>query len=190
MAAVSLSIVMPGCTPSDVEKAAARAAKAESDGLENRKLSILNAHEYETISLLVDAIIPRDEHSGSASDAGVPMFIDFLLEDVPSIQNPVVYGLAWLDQRCRAEFGTAFIRCSVAERNSLLDRIAYPNDVEEMDLKAGSQFFSVARNLTASGFFSSKMGMEDLQYIGNIARPEWTGCTGEVMAHIGQSYDP
>lgn len=189
MAAASLATALSGCTAAEIEKAADKVSAAGTDGLENRTRAILNAHEFETIRVLADAIIPRDEHSGSASDAGVPMFIDFLLEDVPSMQTPVTEGLAWLDKRCSTEFGNTFVQCGSAEQTSLLDRIAYPNNIQDKDLKKGAEFFSLVRNLTASGFFSSKMGMEDLQYMGNAVRPEWTGCPEEAMNHIGHAYE-
>ena len=56
-------------------------------------------------------------------------------------------------------------------------------------LAYGVKFFSTMRNLTASGFFSSKIGMADLQYMGNVARPEWNGCPDEALAHLGISYE-
>jgi gluconate 2-dehydrogenase gamma chain len=188
LAFASLATVIPGCTPSDIEQAAEKAAGAVSDGLEGRQPTVLNPHDYETVRVLVDYIIPRDDRSGSASDAAVPEFIDFLLEDVEDMQTPVLGGLAWLDHQCRTENGNSFIECDVAQQRSLLDRIAYPNAVDD-DLKAGADFFSTMRDLTASGFFSSKMGVEDLQYQGNVARPEWTGCSDDAMTHLGLSYN-
>lgn len=188
LAFASLASVVPACTPADVKKASERAATAVSDGLEHRNPAVLNKHEMETVRVLVDYIIPRDEHSGSASDAYVPEFIDFMMEDIPSLTTPVREGLAWLDHYCRTEFDREFISCSEAEQRSVLDRIAYPNDVDDK-FEAGATFFSTMRDLTATGFFSSKMGVEDLKYMGNVARPEWTGCPKNALAHIGMSYE-
>jgi len=188
LALASLAGVLPGCTPSDVEKVAEKVAAAAADGLENRDPTILNQHEFDTVRLLADYIIPRDEHSGSASDAYVPEFIDFMMEDLPELRTPLQNGLAWLDNFCRAEHDKPFLQCTEIEQRSLLDGIAYPNEVAD-DMKEGARFFSQMRNLTATGFFSSKMGMEDLKYMGNMARPEWTGCPESALAHIGMSYE-
>jgi len=188
LAVAALTAVVPGCTPADVERAADRVKTGTSVDLDDRNATVLDAHNFETVHTLVDFIIPKDEHSGSASDAGVPMFIDFLLEDVPDMKVPVLDGLKWLDSQCLDEFDLTFIDCDEMQQHSLLDRIAYPNQVDD-DLQDGAAFFTTMRNLTASGFFSSKMGMEDVQYIGNVMRPEWTGCPDDAMAHVGSAYD-
>ena len=188
MGAASLAALIPGCSAEQIESAASRVAGSGTPELENRNPTILNPHEYQTVTALVDFIIPADDRSGSASDAGVPAFIDFLLEDLPSMETPVRGGIAWLDHWARETFETEFIDCTLVQQQEMLDQIAFPNDAPE-ELQAGADFFSTMRNLTASGFFSSKMGMEDLQYIGNVARPEWTGCPDEAMNHLGMSYD-
>lgn len=147
-------------------------------------------HEYETVTVLTDMIIPADERSGSASEAGVPAFMDFIMTDDllagrQERQTAMRGGLAWLDHQCLERFdGQLFVECSPAERETLLDQIAYPDDAAP-ELEAGVQFFNSFRDLTASGFFSSKMGVEDLEYIGNTSLSEWTGCPDEVLRHIG-----
>src|SRR6266511_2180111 len=117
------------------------------------------AHEWETVRMLVDLIIPKDARSGSATDAGVPEFMDFMLGDDRDLETPVRGGLAWLDHECAA----------------LLDDIAWPKKAKP-EHAAGVAFFTSFRNLTASGFWSSKMGIEDLQYQGNTFVAEWRGC--------------
>src|SRR5690242_11633497 len=56
--------------------------------------------EWETVRILVDLIIPKDERAGSATDAGVPEFMYFMLGDGPGPAVPVGGGLAWLDHEC------------------------------------------------------------------------------------------
>jgi gluconate 2-dehydrogenase gamma chain len=145
-------------------------------------------HEYATVIVLVDLIIPRDEPSGSASDAGVPEFMDFMMIDQPVRQTAMRGGLAYIDHLCDAHFDRNFIECTDAERKQVLDDLAYPGRVEPA-LAHGAAFFSSFRDLTASGFWTSKMGIEDLQYLGNKALAEWKGCPSEALEHLGVKYE-
>ena len=97
-------------------------------------------------------------------------------------------GLAWLDTECVERFGHPFLACTDAERRALLDLIAWPAKAPP-ELSHGVAFFSRVRDLTASGFWSSKMGIADLQYLGNTAVAEWTGCPPEALAKLGVKYD-
>ena len=145
-------------------------------------------HEYETVRVLVDLIIPADERSGSATDAGVPEFMDFMMIDQPNLQRPLRGGLAWLDHQCRKRFTNTFVECDDAQRREMLDEIAWP-DLAKPEMSQGVAFFNSFRDLTASGFWSSKMGVDDLQYMGNTFVREWTGCPQEVLDKVGVSYD-
>lgn len=149
-------------------------------------------HEFETVRVLSDLVIPADERSGSATDAGVPRFMDFVMTDeqlggreaMEQRQTAMRGGLAWLDYQCRERFDALFVDCTEAQRRELLDLIAWPEDAPP-DMEAGVEFFNSFRDLTASGFFSSRMGMEDVQYQGNTYVEEWTGCPDAVHEHIG-----
>jgi len=145
------------------------------------------AREWETVRLLVDLIIPKDERSGSATDAGVPEFMDFMLGDDPDLQTPIRGGLAWLDHECDDRYGKTFVTCTDAERAGLLDDIAWPKK-SKREHAAGVAFFNSFRDFTASGFFSSKLGVQDLRYIGNTFVAEWKGCPPEALAKLGVSY--
>ena len=144
--------------------------------------------EWETVRLLVDLIIPADEYSGSATEALVPEFMDFTMVDRPSRQQPMRGGLTWLDIVCNDRYGSRFVRCSDQQRADLLDDIAWPERAPEQMVQ-GVSFFNSFRDLTASGFYSSKLGVEDLQYSGNRAIAEWRGCPPEVLDHLGVAYD-
>lgn len=144
-------------------------------------------HEMKTITLLGDLIIPRDEKSGSASDAGVPDFIEFIVKDMPHHQTPMRGGLKWLDVQCAKQFGKAFIDLAANDQTKMLDQIAYPEQATP-EMKQGVAFFNLMRDLTACGFFSSKIGIEDVGYVGN--RPnQWDGVPQEVLAQYGLKYD-
>lgn len=142
------------------------------------------AHEYQTVRVLVDLILPRDARSGSATDAGVPEFMDFMMIDRPDGQTRMRGGLAWLDAECRERFGAGFIACSDEQRRELLNLIAWP-DRAPAELSHGVAFFNMFRDLTSSGFWSSRMGVEDLRYIGNTYVAEWHGCPVEQLRKIG-----
>lgn len=141
-------------------------------------------HEYRTIEVLVDVLLPKDERSGSATEAGVPQFMDFMMIDQPDRQVAMRGGLAWLDLECDERFGKRLIDCGATEQASLFDLIAWP-DRAPAELSHGVEFFSRFRDLTATGFFTSKMGFEDLRYMGNVFVTEWTGCPDEALRRLG-----
>ncbi|MEP6473270.1 MAG: gluconate 2-dehydrogenase subunit 3 family protein, partial [Gemmatimonadota bacterium] len=118
----------------------------------------------------------------------VPEFMDFILNDQKGMQTPTRGGLAWLDTECRERFGQTFVLASDRDRRQLLDLIAYPAKAPK-ELSQGVSFFNDFRDLTASGFFSSKMGVEDLQYLGNVFVHEWEGCPPAALAKLGVKYD-
>lgn len=131
--------------------------------------------ELQTVRILSDLIIPRDGHSGSATDAGVPEFVDFVLAEWPEHQTPIRGGLAWLDRESMRRTGKPFRETAAAEQAALLDEIAYPARARP-ELKAGVEFFNHFRDLVLSGFYSSKEGVKDLGYAGNTFVAEWKGC--------------
>jgi hypothetical protein len=141
-------------------------------------------HEYATVLVLVDLIIPKDERSGSATDAGVPQFMDFMMTDQPSRQTAMRGGLAWLDRECVTRFDKDFLTSAAAQRAQVLDDISWPHKAKP-EHAHGVAFFNSFRDLTASGFFTSKMGIADLQYMGNGYVPEWTGCPANVLKKLG-----
>jgi hypothetical protein len=148
------------------------------------KPKFFTAHEYATVRVLVDLIIPKDERSGSATDAGVPEFMDFIMGDEPSRQLAMRGGLAWIDRACVTRFDKAFVDCTSAERTQVLDTIAWPQKAAP-EVSQGVAFFNSFRDLTASGFWTTRMGIKDLAYIGNVYVPEWTGCPDEVLKKLG-----
>ena len=161
--------------------AAARQAAASGIAFEPEFFS---AHEWQTVSLLVDMILPADERSGSASDAGVPEFMDFIMADQPRRQTAMRGGLAWLDREATARFDRSFVDCETSEREAILDEISWPDRAPE-ELSQGVAFFNSFRDLTASGFWSSRMGIEDLQYLGNEYVARWPGCPDEQLRRLG-----
>ena len=163
---------------------AARAVKHDRKSGASYEPVFFTAAEFALVGVLADMIIPRDDRSGGAVDAGVPEFMDFMMTDQPNRQVAMRGGLGWLDAASRRLHDKGFVDASPAERAALLDLIAYPVDAPE-ELGPGTAFFNSFRDLTATGFFTSKMGIEDLQYMGNRVTPVWNGCPDECYAHLG-----
>jgi len=172
--------------PESVREASALARTAVARGAPYEPKHF-TAHEWETVRLLVDLIIPKDERSGSATDAGVPEFIDFMVGDDADLETPIRGGLAWLDHECDNRYGKTLVASSDTDRTALLDDIAWPKKAKR-EHSAGVAFFNSFRDLTASGFFSSKLGVQDLRYIGNTFVSEWKGCPPEALAKLGVTY--
>lgn len=147
--------------------------------------------EWQTVRVLVDYIIPKDAKSGSATDAKVPEFMDWLLADKEAsltTQTAIRGGLGWLNRESQDRFGRGFVAASDAQRRQLLDDIAWPGKARP-EMSQGVAFFNRMRDFTASGFFSSHMGWQDLDYRGNVFNPHWDGCPPEAMAKLGVSQD-
>ena len=148
-------------------------------------------HEWRTVRVLADYVIPRDERSGSATEAKVPEFMDFLMSDKEASDRSKVSmrgGLAWIDNEARHRFGKTFVDATDQQRRAILDDVAWPAKAKP-EFSHGVNFFSRFRDLTASGFFSSAMGWKDVQYIGNTFNPGWNGCPPDALSKLGVSYD-
>ncbi|HSR14406.1 MAG TPA: gluconate 2-dehydrogenase subunit 3 family protein [Gemmatimonadales bacterium] len=171
-----------GVPPAAVERAV-RAAQA-TPAPQDYQPRFFTPDEWRTVAVLSDLIVPRDERSGSATDARVPEFIDYVLAEWPDNQTPVRGGLAWLDRECRERFGAPFAGCTAGQQTELLDAIAYPKRAAP-EMSQGVAFFNRFRDLVLSGFWSSKVGVEDLRYMGNTFVTEWKGCPAEVTAKLG-----
>ena len=149
--------------------------------------TFFDEHEMKTIRLLADIIIPKDETSGSASDAKLPEFIEFIVKDMPQHQIPLRGGLKWLDLQCMKRFNADFSSCSSAQQIEMVDEIAWPEKAKP-EMVQGVAFFNLMRDLTACGFFTSEIGIKDLGYMGN--RPnQWDGVPQDVLDQYGMKYD-
>ncbi|MDP9205531.1 MAG: gluconate 2-dehydrogenase subunit 3 family protein [Gemmatimonadota bacterium] len=146
------------------------------------------AAEFRTARVLAEMIIPRDERSGSASDAGVPEFMDFMMIDRPNNQTWMRTGLAWLDAQSNTRFRSPFADATQAQREQILNDIAWPARAPAA-LADGVSFFNRFRDLTSSGFWSSRIGVKDLQYKGNLFVPNWDGCPPAALQKLGVNYD-
>jgi hypothetical protein len=210
--AIAAPAILAGCKPED-KKAKEEAVKEIKFALDRNKdeqkyeESLLkdkffSDHEMATITVLVDIIIPKDEVSGSASDAKVPEFIEFIVKDMPDHQLPLRGGLRWLDIESLKRFEKSFVDLSQQQQLQIVDDIAYNeikykdekgNEVKKGNIKPGMKpgiaFFNLTRNLTATGFYTSEIGVKDIGYAGNLSSNKWNGVPDDVLKQYGLAYD-
>lgn len=196
---VSTGVLVEACTTEDkkapvpeaVEKAgASNAINRMKEEAEHEKeivaKTFFTPDEMATITILGDIIIPKDAISGSASDAGVPAFIEYIVKDMPKHQTPMRGGLRWLDLQCLNRYGKAFTDCAQPQQMEMVDAIAFPKKAKP-EMAQGVAFFSLMRNLTATGFYTSEMGVKDVGYKGNTPN-QWNGVPEDVLKQHGLAY--
>ena len=142
--------------------------------------------EMATITILGDIIIPKDAVSGSASEAKVPEFIEFIVKDMPEHQTPMRGGLRWLEMVSLKRFGNSFTAITEKQRIEIIDEIAYPKKAKA-SMKQGVAFFNLMRNLTTTGFYTSEMGVKDVGYMGNVPN-QWNGVPDDVLKEHNLAY--
>jgi hypothetical protein len=193
---VAAGVVIEACETADKKATAPKepVAANDADRMAEEKLRdkslrdqvFFTPAEMATITILADIIIPKDDISGSASEAKVPDFIEFIVKDMPEHQVPMRGGLRWLDLQSLKHFEKPFANLDATQQLEMVDRIAYPLKTKAED-KQGSAFFSLMRNLTISGFYTTPMGVKDIGYLGN--RPnQWNGVPDEVLKQYNMAY--
>lgn len=144
-------------------------------------------NELQTIYTLANLILPPNEN-GTIEQAGVVDFIEFMTKDVPEFQVKIRGGLMWLNGHCNSKYNTVFINCTEDQQKEVLDKIAFP-DPEAIEQVQEVQFFSLMRNLVLTGYFTSEVGIKELDYKGNTPN-NWDGVPQEVLDEHGLNYDP
>jgi gluconate 2-dehydrogenase gamma chain len=173
-------------TDAEAERAT---AQVEASLEESAAPVFFNAREWRTVRVLVDDIIPADARSGAATSAKVPEFMDFLLNEASAgNQTSMRNGLAWIDTEARTRFEKGYADCSTPQRHAILNDIAWPAKADPA-FAAAVTWFNSMRDMTASGFFSSRVGYRDLGYTGGVAIPRWSGSPPALLRHLGVSYD-
>ena len=192
-------VLLTGCRPEGQSgETQATTENSDSDGYgrtpeererdaELRSETFFTETEAATLAVLCDIILPADENFGSATDAAVPEFIEFIAKDIPEHQLPLRGGMMWLNHRANRKFGAEFIACTPAPQKQLLDEIAHLNE-EAPELQPGVVFFALLRSLVLTGYYTTKMGIESLGYKGNISNI-WDGVPADVLAEHGLAYD-
>jgi len=195
---VSTAVLVEACKPGSEKAATTTTAVSTTDGYNRMKEeqeaekailaqpTFFTPQEMATITLLGDIIIPKDDISGSASDAKVPEFIEQIVKEMPEHQTPMRGGLRWLDLKCISLYGNAFTDCTKEQQTAMVDAIAYPKKAKKEN-QAGVSFFNLMRNLTATGFYTTEIGFKDVGYIGNTIT-KWTGVPDDVLKQYGLAY--
>jgi len=193
LASISAGLVA-GCDTKEVEHVHPPAdevgegfSKLTEEDLALLKQKFFTDQERETVRILANLILPADSRSGNAEQAGVVPFIEFMMLDQPKHQTQMRGGLKWLDNQCLKRHNNEFVNCISNQQTSLLDEIAYP-DIAKPAMSQGVSFFNNFRDFVATGFWTSKMGIEDLEYKGNMAA-NWQGAPQEWLDRLGVSYD-
>ena len=196
VSAVAATVLVDACKPGDAKDTANTATKSSPDitrmkeemdaDKELMAKHFFTKEEMATITILADIIIPKDEVSGSATDAKVPEFIDFIVNDMPEHQIPMRGGLRWLDMQCLKNYDKSFADCDDKQRIEMIDEIAYPEKAKPA-MKQGVAFFNLMRNLTATGFYSTEMGWKDIDFQGNTPY-KWNGVPDDVLKQYGLAY--
>jgi hypothetical protein len=190
--AMSASALLAGCKPATKEGATEDNTTTDTTGRQDFEIArdkalmkekFFDEHEMATITILANLIIPKDSRSGNASDAGVPDFIEFIVKDEPEHQLPMRGGIKWLDMQCLNCYDKDFKSCTPQQQTEMLNLIAFPM-MAKPEMQPGVNFFNKIRNLTAVGFFTSKMGITDLGYKGN-APGKWEGVPADVLKQYG-----
>lgn len=191
-------LALKGCAPASEEPQAQKTessgdgyGRTEKEKARDQKLfseQFLQEEELETLAVLSDIILPASANFASATDAGVPEFIEFMAKDIPRYQLPLRGGLMWLDNFANSRFNKNFRACTPDQQLELVDTIAYPVE-EPSPLSPGIAFFSLVRNLTLTGFYTTELGIKELGYVGNTPNV-WDGVPEEVLKDHGLAYDP
>lgn len=190
-------MLIESCNPSDKKTTTASTAPAAAVDLsrtpeELEVIKKLNAEtfftkeEMATITILADIIIPKDNVSGSATDAKVPDFIEFIVKDQPDNQVPMRGGLRWLQMESLKRFNKSFNDITEKQRIEIVDDIAYPNKVKP-GMQPGVSFFNLMRDLTCTGFYTSEIGVTDIGYKGNVPN-QWNGVPDDVLKQYNVAY--
>jgi len=176
---VALAAGAAGCRPETIRKAANRASPYVPVFFTN--------DEYATVGVLADLTLPADDRGPSATAAGVPAFIDFVMSEEMDNRERMRTGLAWLDAESQKRFQKTFIDASEPNQKLILDDIAWPKKATE-EFREPAAFFNEFRSLTATGYWSSQVGVEDIKYMGNTVVPVWNGCPEPQLKKLGVSY--
>ena len=200
LGSVAGGLALHGCKPADSEIGDALAVQAEEPHFgrtpeEKEQIARLqaeqffNEHELETITVLATRILPPHPEFGGPVEAEVPEFIEFMAKDIPELQTTLRGGLMWLDHKSNTEFGVEFKNAVEDQQKTLMDPIAfYDPKVPMGDQPLEIQFFSLMRNLTVSGYYTSKVGIAELGYKGNSPNV-WDGVPQEVLDKHDLAYD-
>jgi gluconate 2-dehydrogenase subunit 3-like protein len=146
----------------------------------------LTAHEYRTLERLTDLIIPVENGAPGAVAAGAAAWIDMLTSANDQLKTTYTTGLAWLDSAMTQRGAVDFLAASPEDQTALLDQIAYRRNTTP-ELAPGIQFFTWARRMTVDAFYTSEIGIRDIDYRGNTALVSYPAPTEAIAYALKKS---
>lgn len=164
---IALSVTLGGIT-AEAAQHVHNLAAAEKSATGVYKPKAFTEHEYRTLQKLADYIVPADEVSPGASQAGCADFIDLLASQNPDLAAIYTGGIAWLDRGMQSRYATDFLNAKPTDQTAMLDLIAYRKN-ESPELGPGIAFFDWARKMVVDAFYTTPIGVKDLGYMGNTA---------------------
>jgi hypothetical protein len=123
-----------------------------------------SATEYALVERLTDLIIPADDTPG-AHDAGVSEFVDLMVSRDPELQRDFQAGLRWLNTRSQKTWGHTFVMLNPDQQIALLESLAYRKKFRAGD-EPGRKFLDLVREYTVMGFYTSEIGLKELDFPG------------------------
>lgn len=130
------------------------------------------AHEFATLQKLSELIIPADDHSPGAFEAGAAEFIDYMGSNSADLKEIFTGGIGWLDREMQRRYEADFLNAKPDQQITMLDLIAYRKN-ENPETAPGIRFFAWVRNLVTDAYYTSPVGIKDLGYMGNGAMSEF-----------------
>ncbi len=157
------------------------------------KPKLFSEHEFQTLGRLAELIVPADSRSGSARDAGAPEFIDLLCSQNDELAATFTGGLSWLDAEMRQRYSATFVTARPEQQTAILDLLVEAGQLEQerktkgetyeqsdhykdfrrygvhapSDLGPGIVFFDWVRTMTVDAFYTSEIGIKDIDFRGN-----------------------
>lgn len=136
------------------------------------KPHLLNGHEFKTVRVLADLIIPPESGEPGGAGAGAAEFIDLLAANNDKLKEIWLSGLGWLDHESRRRGGHNFVDVAPEVRQQILDDISFRKNTTP-ELAPGIQFFDWARRMVVDAYFTSPAGVKALGFQGNTGMAEF-----------------
>jgi gluconate 2-dehydrogenase gamma chain len=131
--------------------------------------------EFAILDALTEMIIPADEHSPGAHDAGVAAYIDRTVAEAFLPENKTSWrkGLAAMDAFSSEMNGKPFLEANKQHQTELLTKVA---SAEENPKSEAEKFFTQLKQTTAFAYYSSSIGIhQDMEYKGNVLLDKFVG---------------
>ena len=139
----------------------------------------LDEHGYRTLERLTDLIVPVENGAAGALAAGAAAWIDTISSENEQLTKIYKDGIAWLDAAIKQRGGADFLSATLADQTALLDLIAYRRN-QSPELAAGIEFFTWVRRMTVDAFYTSEIGIKDIDYRGNSAMASYPSPTEAI----------